>query len=499
MPLLITGPDRANTRQLQRLAQQGKLRRIHPGIYTDDLTQPIEAIVRRELYALCAAIAPGAIISHRSALENRPTPGGSYYLTGSYRREISLPGTTLRITKGSGPLDSDIKIPTFAGDAFASGQARALLENLQPSRGDETERRTLGAAQVEQWLDRFIARHAASAVNQLRDTARRIAEPLGLSAEFEHLDLTIGAMLGTRTARLSSPAARARAAQRPYDSSRVDLFNVLAEALTREPLQVAPVDRATDPQLQAFVETYFSNYIEGTEFEIEEAHEIVVEGRPVKYREDDSHDILGTYKAVLQSKQSPVIPESPDVFVSRLKEWNSQVIESRRDKNPGEFKTEPNRFGSTWFVVPDMVLGTLLKGYEFIMRAETPANRAALTMFVVAEVHPFTDGNGRTARMAMNQFLTHAGLTRIIIPTVFRDDCLTALNAMSSNAHPVPLLRMLRRAAHFSRWLDMSSTANCFAALTRSHAMAKPNEAQLTFDDGQLQPTQENQSLGPVP
>jgi Fic/DOC family len=496
VPLLLAGENRANARQLQRLAEQGKLRRIHPGIYTDDLAQPIDAIVRRELYALCAAIVPGAIISHRSAFENKPTPGGSLFLTGGYRREISLPGTTLRVTDGSAPLDSDIKIPTFAGDAFVSSQARAVLENLQPSRGDAAERRTLGAARVEQWLDRFAARHAASAMNQLRDTARRIAGPLGLPAEFERLDSTIGAMLGTRTARLTNPAARARAAQRPYDGSRMDPFGTLAEALAREPLQVAPVAGDADPELQAFVETYFSNYIEGTEFEIEEAHEIVVKGRPVKYREDDSHDILGTYKAILRSKQSPVIPDSADTFVGRLKEWNSQVIESRQDKNPGEFKTERNRFGSTWFVDPDLVLGTLHKGYELIMRADTPANRALLAMFIVAEVHPFTDGNGRTARMAMNQFLTHAGLTRVIIPTVFRDDYLGALKALSSDAYPVPLIRMFTRAARFSRWLDMSSTAACFAALMRAHAMAKSNEARLTFDD--LEPTQENESRTPV-
>lgn len=485
MPILIAGEDRANARRLQRSAEQGKLRRIHAGIYTDDLSQPIEAIVRRELYALCAAIVPGAIISHRSALENKPTPLGSFYLTGGYRREISLPGTKLRIIEGAGPLDSDIKIPTFAGNAFVSSQARALLENLQQSRGNAAERRALGAAHIEQWLDRFIAHNGASAVNQVRNSARGLAEPLGLSTEFKQLDATIGALLGTRTARLTAPAARARAAQRPYDSSRIDLFNTLSEALAREPLQVAPLDQTADPQLQAFVETYFSNYIEGTEFEIEEAHEIVVKGRPVKYREDDSHDILGTYKAILKSKQSPVIPESADLFASLLKEWNGQVIESRRDKNPGEFKTERNRVGTTWFVDPDMVLGTLLKANEFIMRAETPANRAALAMFVVAEVHPFTDGNGRTARLAMNQLLTSAGLTRIIIPTVFRDDYLSALNAMSSNADPVPLLRMLTRASRFSQWLDMSSTNRCFAALTRSHAMAKPSEARLTFDDGQ--------------
>jgi hypothetical protein len=483
VPLLLAGDHKANARQFQRLAGQGRLRRIHSGIYTDDLTQPIEAIVRRELYALCAAIVPGTIISHRSALENKPTPAGSLYLTGSYRRAVSLPGTILRISQGPAPLDSDIRIPTFAGDTFVSSQARALLENLQPSRGDAAERRTLGAADLERWLDRFIARHAVGAVNQLRDTAGRIAGSLGFSDEFEQLDSTIGAMLGTRTARLTAPAARARAAQRPYDSPRVDLFNTLAEALAREPLQVAPVDRQADPQLQAFVETYFSNYIEGTEFKIEEAHEIVVKGRPLKYREDDSHDILGTYTAILESKRSPVIPESADAFVARLKEWNGRVIESRRDKNPGEFKTESNRFGATWFVDPDLVLGTLHKGHEFIMRAETPVDRAVLAMFVVAEVHPFTDGNGRTARVAMNHYLTHAGLTRVIIPTMFRDDYLGALKAMSSNAHPVPLLRMFAKAARFSRWLDMRSASDCFAALTRSHAMAKPDQAHLTFDD----------------
>ena len=69
-------------------------------------------------------------------------------------------------------------------------------------------------------------------------------------------------------------------------------------------------------------------------------------------------------------------------------------------------------------------------------------------MFVVTEVHPFDDGNGRTARIAMNRFLSNAGLTRIIVPTICRDAYLSALKAMS-NGHPVPLPRMLAFAAGF--------------------------------------------------
>lgn len=484
MALVLAGQDKTQARRLQRLAAAGQLRRIYAGIYTDDLVQPLESIVRREIFALCPLVAPGSIISHRSALEGgRPTAAGNLFLTGSNRRNFELPGVKLRLAKGVGPLDSDIRVPTFGGDTYISSQARALLENLTVSRGDLAERRTLGAEGVEAWLARFISRDISGAPNKLRDTARAIAVPLGLESEFKQLDKTIGALLGTQRVPLTAPAAVARAAGRPYDDARVTLFQALATELQQDPLQVPLTDSGADSNLQAFIETYFSNYIEGTEFEIEEAHDIVVQGRPLKYREDDSHDILGTYHAILESKAHPVIAQSFEKFARQLQEWNRQVIESRHAKNPGEFKTESNRAGNTVFVMPELVVGTLSKGYEIIMSAATPGNRAALAMFVVAEVHPFTDGNGRTARLAMNQFLSQAGLTRVIIPTVYRDDYISALKAMSSNSFPQPLVRMLARASRFSRWVNMTSKENAFTDLKRSNALGRPETDKLTFDE----------------
>lgn len=216
------------------------------------------------------------------------------------------------------------------------------------------------------------------------------------------------------------------------------------------------------------------------------ALDIVVNGRPLKYREDDSHDILGTYQAILRSKRDPSLPESAEAFVLRLREWNRQVIESRHDKTPGEFKVEANRAGQTVFVQPELVMGTLIKGYEYIMSATTPANRAALAMFVVAEVHPFNDGNGRTARIAMNHILTNANLTRIIVPTIYRDDYITSLKAMT-NGHAAPMPRMLSIAARFSHWLDMSAKDRCFAALERSNALKQDHKQfRLTFEEAHL-------------
>lgn len=484
MALVLATEDRTQGRRLQRLAAAGHLRRLYPGVYTDDLVQPLESIVRRELFTLCSLVAPGSIISHRSALEGgRTTAAGNLFLTGANRRDFELPGVKLRMTKGFGPLDSDIRIPTFAGDAFISSQARALLENLSSSRGNPAERRTLGAEGVEDWLARFISRDVSGATNKVRDAARGIAGPLGLETEFKQLDKIIGALLGTHRTHLTAPAAIARAAGRPYDDARVTLFQTLAMELQENSLHVPTAGPHIDSDLQAFIETYFSNYIEGTEFEIEEAHDIVVQGRPLKYREDDSHDILGTYRAILESKARPIIPQHFEDFAKQLQQWNREVIESRQSKSPGEFKTESNRAGNTVFVIPDLVLGTLEKGYEFIMSAATPANRAALAMFVVAEVHPFTDGNGRTARLAMNLFLTAAGLTRIVIPTVYRDDYISALKAMSTNSLPTPLVRMLARAARFSRWVNMSTKAGAFADLKRSNAQGRPESDKLSFDD----------------
>ncbi|HUI62812.1 MAG TPA: hypothetical protein VLX90_21455, partial [Steroidobacteraceae bacterium] len=283
MALVVTGQEKTEARRLQRLAAAGQLRRIYAGIYTDDLSQPLESIVRRELFALCPLVAPGSIISHRSALEGgRPTSTGNLFLTGSNRRDFELPGVKLRMTKGAGPLDSDIRVPTFGGDAYISSQARALLENLTASRGDPAERRTLGAEGVEAWLAHFISRDISDSVNKLRDTARAIAGPLGLESEFKQLDKTIGALLGTRGVRLTAPAAIARAAGKPYDEVRLTLFQTLATELNQDPLEVPLADPDADSHLQAFIETYFSNYIEGTEFEIEEAHDIVTHGRPLK-------------------------------------------------------------------------------------------------------------------------------------------------------------------------------------------------------------------------
>ena len=64
---------------------------------------------------------------------------------------------------------------------------------------------------------------------------------------------------------------------------------------------------------------------------------------------------------------------------------------------------------------------------------------------VIAEIHPFTDGNGRISRAMMNAELTFANQCRIIIPTGGRDDYLLALRAFSRQERAEPIIKVLAK------------------------------------------------------
>jgi hypothetical protein len=126
----------------------------------------------------------------------------------------------------------------------------------------------------------------------------------------------------------------------------------------------------------------------------------------------------------------------------------------------------------------------LREGFERVRALPHPLAQAIMIMFVVAEVHPFSDGNGRTARLAMNCMLSARALSRIIIPTVYREDYLLPLKALSHNRIAEPLISALSRAQRWSAAFDYSlprarlreslSRCNAFQEDLRSYKLIFP-------------------------
>jgi hypothetical protein len=154
-----------------------------------------------------------------------------------------------------------------------------------------------------------------------------------------------------------------------------------------------------------------------------------------------------------------------------LKKRHAILLAARKDKCPGEIV---NRAGNTVFVSPELVRGTLAKGFELYQLLDNAFARAAFIMFVVSEVHPFLDGNGRLARIMMNADLVFAGQCRIFIPTVFREDYLLTLRTREGDAEPY--IKMLNKAQEFVSKIDFDNYDNAIKMLYASNAFAKHDE-----------------------
>lgn len=455
---------------LSKAAKEGRAVRLAPGIYSGRPFTPPEEVVRRNWVQIVSHELPDAIITDRSARRSGPDNG---LLTVVHRRDraLELPGLTILPRPGAGVLPGDTRL----GSVWLASQPRALLENL---RGDH--RRYLSQAEIEAWLADLLAVHGPDRLNQIRDDARRLAELSGLQRAFGRLVAIIGAALSTQPAdRLRTAALRARATGTPYDHRRVELFERLADTLADAPVEPLPllVEDAERRRLLPFYEAYFSNYIEGTEFTLDEAAAIVFEEQVPAGRPEDAHDILGTYRIVSDENEMMRTPADADELIRLLQARHRQLMEARPDKRPGRFKERANRAGSTVFVAPDLVEETLLRGFDAGRFLLSPFARAVYLGVLVSEVHPFDDGNGRISRMMMNAELSRAREGRIIIPTVYRNNYLAALKAASHNANFDSLIAALSFAQRYTARIDFSTRASAEADLARTNALRDPNEA----------------------
>lgn len=324
-------------RSVSRYRAEGKLRKIASRVYTKNFVDPPELIIKRNLWPIVGSFFPGGIIADRTALENKPTEEGLIFLISDQKSIIHLPGITLCPREGPPPHSKD---RPFIGGLFLSSQARAFLENMKPSRARQLSvSRTLLRKELEEKLEEFLKSRGIDALNFLRDEAKKIAQDLGLEKEYKMLDRLIGCLLGTKSEQLESKAGLARQSGFAYDSKCLHLLTKLRETLgSTAPISRISADWSSDEMMTvSFFESYFSNFIEGTKFEINEAIDIIFNKKLPSDRPEDAHDILGTFKVVsnLQemSRIFPVILMNLYRFLKQdmHPSWKGGLINFRRN------------------------------------------------------------------------------------------------------------------------------------------------------------------------
>lgn len=460
--------------------------KVAPGIVTNRPAEEWPGLVARERIRILAALFPGAVVGYRSAFDGGlPSADGILYLSYSYLRKAQLPGLEVQMVPGPSQCPGDA--PMGSRDFYFPSNGRLLLENLTVSRGKV--HKSVGPAQVEERLIGICEARGEEALVTLREQARTLAPTLKLDREFLVLDGLIGGVLCTRKGPMTTTAGKAMVADIPYDANRLELFEKLAAELratpVKQPETVVKTERARVHF--AFLESYFSNFIEGTEFDVREAKGFVLDGKPITERPKDSHDIIGVFRQALNPGWANQTLTPGEAVLNQLRARHADQMQERPEVSPGEFKTIANRAGNTEFVAPRLVRGTLVEGSKLLPTVPAGTARALLAMFLVSEVHPFTDGNGRLARLAMNAELSVVNSFRIIVPTLFREEYLDCLRVLTRSGQPKPFLDAMQKIHAWTAAFDYEDLDAVISLMEACHAFEKSRVMYKLLTPSQLE------------
>jgi hypothetical protein len=477
---IVTGSsDSGISKRISRLQKEGRLRKIAPRIYTSNFTDSPESIIRRNLFFILGLQYPGAVLSYRSAFERQPTEMGIIFLSYTYTKKIILPGIVLSFQMGPGPVEGD---EVLSGELFVSQTARAYLENLQSSKRKGGFSKCLSPAVIERMLEQTFT----DELSDIKASAKKLADTLKMETEYSRLEKMIDNILSGKTSQKKSSEDIAiqipqTNTEHPFDKKRLVLFENLFDTLQKNSFPDRPEKNVSEEAFRnfAFFESYFSNHIEGTVFTMEEATKIIDTNTPLPDRVVDSYDLLRTYQVVSSRKEMSWVPVTSAEFIHILLLRHKFLLGKKQDKEPGHFKSKNRTVGKTHFVDADNVKGTLTESFEFYSKLKHPFARAIYLMFVISEVHPYLDANGRMARIMMNAELVKGGQTKIMIPAVYSDDYIGSLQVLTKHGVPEPYIEVMQKAQQFCATVYGEDFAGMQQHLEKSNAFLEHTEGSL--------------------
>lgn len=481
-PLTIFTDHGVSRTTLWKAVNSGLIRRIAPRIYTADLTSDAAEIVLANWAELCGHFLPGALIVDRSAAEGGILQDGILTVAANTnRKSIKLPGLEIRIRQG-GPYESD---PPWSHGLYMSSSARVLVDNLELSRSRSGRpSRTLPLSELEDWIASKWVAWGAERANRLRAEARDLAQETDRPEHIPTIDMLFDQLAGKKPLRRSAGQFfEAVIGGKAWDEGRLKLFDSAINALSQiDHLDVPRHLSESDPTGELpFFESYFSNYIEGTTFTVDEAMQIINTNTPPTNRPADGHDILGTYLCVADPIGRTATSVVPKELMGLLVTRHQQIMRGRPEVKPGQWKAKSNRAGSYEFVAPQLVEGTLIKGFERVADLQAGFARALYVLLVVCEVHPFEDGNGRAARVMMNAELSAIGAARIVIPNVYRNEYLAGLRRVSLTSGDVSaFIKIMTHAWRWTASVPWNDPAATEGTLISTNAFLDSTDAEIS-------------------
>jgi Fic family protein len=205
---------------------------------------------------------------------------------------------------------------------------------------------------------------------------------------------------------------------------------------------------------------YHSNAIEGSTLTLQETRLILETGLTIggkslrEHFEVINHQEALTYVEHLAGGSEAITPY-------HVRQIHKLVLTRIDDENAGQYRSLPVRIAGGSHQPPEAweVPHRMAEWGDWLLSpagALHPIERAALAHHRLVAIHPFIDGNGRAARLAMNLLLLRDGYPPTIILRTNRQEYYRVL-AQADRDSPTPLVNFVGRAVERSLTLYLEA------------------------------------------
>jgi Fic family protein len=184
------------------------------------------------------------------------------------------------------------------------------------------------------------------------------------------------------------------------------------------PLSKSLVNRLRE---QIIIEwTYNSNAIEGTSLSLRETELIIEHGLTIKGKPLKEHFEAINHKDAILFLEDLIKKGKFTLNQLLIRQIHKLILKEIDNENAGRYREVDVKITGSKFIPPSAaIVSAKMREFEKWLRAKKSKkfliDYASLAHFKLVDIHPFIDGNGRTARLVMNLILMNKGFPPTVI------------------------------------------------------------------------------------
>ena len=166
--------------------------------------------------------------------------------------------------------------------------------------------------------------------------------------------------------------------------------------------------------------TYNSNAIEGTSLSLRETELIIEHGLTIKGKPLKEHFEAVNHKDAILFLEDMIKKGRFKVNQLLIRQIHRLILKEIDNDNAGKYREVKVKITVSKYVPPSpAVVPVKMRQFERWLRDKNSKKNlvdyAALAHFTLVDIHPFIDGNGRTARLLMNLVLMNQGFPPTVV------------------------------------------------------------------------------------